>query len=67
MIDWEPALHAFIKILENPRTKKGYVQLKKYYSSLGMVQQESALEYLIEKRFNSVDSPNTNKQQRKDD
>jgi len=62
MIDWEPALYAFINILENPQTKKGYVQLKKYYSSLGMVEQEAALEYLIDKKFRNVDSSNSDKQ-----
>ena len=65
MMDWQLALHAFITILENPQSKKGYVELKKYYSSLRMTEQKSALEYLIEKRFGDVDGSNSDKQQRK--
>jgi len=61
MIDWELALQAFIKILENPRAKNGYVQLQKYYGSLGMTQQEDAFIRLIEKRFGSANSSNADK------
>lgn len=44
---------ALFMILEAPNNRKGYTLLKKYYETIGMLDNANAIESLIEERFGS--------------
>jgi len=46
----------FIKILENPDAKKGYVDVIDFYKKNKMHKEANYIEYLLEKKFNANDS-----------
>lgn len=56
-------IKALLEILENPRAKKGYLDLKNYYDFIEKPYESSAIEHLIHKRFKSADDPLDNKKQ----
>jgi hypothetical protein len=60
--DYKLALNALIKILENPKTKKGYIDLKKYYESICRKNEVKAIEFLISQRFEVADSTSSDKE-----
>ena len=48
-------INCLLLLLENPRNKKAYKDLKKYYYSEGRVKEAEAIEYLIRKKFDVND------------
>ena len=56
----QDVISALVLILENPDSKKGYVELKRFYDKAGMSEESEAIEYLMNKRFaNATTSSNT--------
>ena len=53
------AANALAKIIEQPNSKKGYIDLKKYYESIKREDYTKAISKLIEIKFN-VDNTNNN-------
>lgn len=49
-------------IIENPLAEKAYKDLKKYYESIGMLDEAAAFGDLIAKRFNENNNPSSNQQ-----
>ncbi len=48
-------INCLLLLLENPRNKKAYKDLKKCYYSEGKVKEAEAIEHLIRKKFNADD------------
>ena len=57
MTDWKDAIHALATVLENPKAKKGYGDLRNYYESIGKKEYADAIGYLMEKKFGPHDTP----------
>jgi hypothetical protein len=53
---WEDAINALVTVIENPRAKKGYEGLRKYYESIGKSEYADAIKHLMEKRFGTEDT-----------
>jgi hypothetical protein len=52
------AISALVLILESPDSKKGYVELKRFYDQSNMLEESNAIDYLMSKRFGN-DTTNT--------
>lgn len=57
-------IDALLLIIENPRAKKGYSDLKKYYEERNMAQEAMAIDHLIMERIGreAHSTPNYKKQ-----
>lgn len=66
MTDWKDSIYALARVLENPRAKKGYADLRNYYIGIGRKDYADAFDYLMEKRFGPDDTP-SGEEQRGDD
>ncbi len=63
---YEGVLSALLFIMENPFADKGYEDLKRHYSVLGMTREAEAVEFLLSERSN-VNGTNSCQKQRGDD
>jgi hypothetical protein len=52
-----------LTLLENPDAEKAYVDLKKYYDSVGMEPESLAIEHLIKEKFHVVSNSSTSQKQ----
>ena len=60
----QKALDCLLRLVENPFTKKGYVDLKKCYIEAGMAEAVGAFDHLINQRFtNEVNDVHPDPQQ----
>ena len=55
---YDSIFSAFLFIMENPFADKGYEDLKKQYSALGMMREAEAVEFLLSEKCN-VDGTNS--------
>ncbi len=62
---YEGVLSALLFIMENPFADKGYEDLKRHYSALGMTRESEAVEFLLSEKSN-VDGANSCRKQRGD-
>lgn len=50
---YEGVLSALLFIMENPFAEKGYEDLKRHYSALGMTREAEAIEFLLSEKSNA--------------
>lgn len=62
MDEWNKAIYALAKIIENPEAKKGYKDLINYYKLISKDDYAKGIEYLMEKRFGTENAPSSEKQ-----
>ena len=52
-----------LMILENPNSKKPYIDFKNFLINYKKMKEAQAIEYLIQRKFNVSNDPNINKKQ----